>query len=195
MNEGHSAFLALERILELIKNGKTYDEAAEIVKKNNVFTTHTPVPAGNDQFPIWLIDKYFAQTWPNLNLSRDQFIDLGRQAQSWGDSFVMPVLALKLSEQRNAVSELHGEVSREMWHWLWTDRTINDVPITHVTNGIHTGTWISRQMNNLFQKYLDPNWQDRADDPELWSKIDSIPDHELWAVRKHLKKKINRILQ
>jgi len=190
MNEGHSAFLALERILELIKNGKTYDEAADIVKKNNVFTTHTPVPAGNDQFPIWLIDKYFAQTWPNLNLSRDQFIDLGRQAQSWGDSFVMPVLALKLSELRNAVSELHGEVSREMWHWLWTDRSVNDVPITHVTNGIHTGTWISRQMNILFQKYLDPNWQDRADDPELWSKIDLIPDHELWAVRKHLKRKL-----
>ena len=190
MNEGHSAFLALERILELIKTGKTFDEASEIVRKNNVFTTHTPVPAGNDQFPIWLIDKYFAQTWPVLNLTRDQFIDLGRQAQPWGESFVMPVLALKLSEHRNAVSELHGEVSREMWRWLWTNKAVNEVPITHITNGIHTGTWIARQMSVLFKKYLDPNWQDYSDDPEMWAKIDLIPDHELWAVRKHLKRKL-----
>ena len=153
MNEGHSAFLVLERILDIIKSGKTFDEASDIVKKNNVFTTHTPVPAGNDQFPIWLIDKYFAQTWPKLNLTRDQFIDLGRQAQPWGELFVMPVLALKLSDQRNAVSELHGEVSREMWRWLWSNKPADEVPITHITNGIHTGTWIARQMNNLFKKY------------------------------------------
>lgn len=190
MNEGHSAFLVLERIMDIIKSGKTFDEASDIVKKNNVFTTHTPVPAGNDQFPIWLIDKYFAQTWPKLNLTRDQFIDLGRQAQPWGESFVMPVLALKLSDQRNAVSELHGEVSREMWRWLWSNKPADEVPITHITNGIHTGTWIARQMNNLFKKYLDPNWQDHSDDPEMWLKIELIPDHELWAVRKHLKRKL-----
>ncbi len=190
MNEGHSAFLALERISELIETGKSFAEASQIVKKNDVFTTHTPVPAGNDQFPIWLIDKYFAQMWPKLQITRDEFIDLGRQAQSWGDSFVMPVLALKLSDQRNAVSELHGEVSRNMWQWLWPNLATRDVPITHITNGIHTGTWIARQMNNLFIKYLGANWQDRADDVELWSKIDQIPDHELWAVRKHLKRKL-----
>ncbi len=190
MNEGHSAFLVLERIMDIIKSGKTFDEASDIVKKNNVFTTHTPVPAGNDQFPIWLIDKYFAQTWPKLNLTRDQFIDLGRQAQPWGESFVMPVLALKLSDQRNAVSELHGEVSREMWRWLWSNKPADEVPITHITNGIHTGTWIARQMNNLFKKYLDPNWQDHSDDPEMWLKIELIPDEELWAVRKHLKRKL-----
>ena len=190
MNEGHSAFLVLERILDIIKSGKTFDEASDIVKKNNVFTTHTPVPAGNDQFPIWLIDKYFAQTWPKLNLTRDQFIDLGRQAQPWGESFVMPVLALKLSDQRNAVSELHGEVSREMWRWLWSNKPADEVPITHITNGIHTGTWIARQMNNLFKKYLDPNWQDHSDDPEMWLKIELIPDEELWEVRKHLKRKL-----
>ena len=190
MNEGHSAFLALERISEIIAAGKTFDEAAEIVKENNVFTTHTPVPAGNDQFPIWLIDKYFAQTWPKLNISRDQFIDLGRQAQSWGDSFVMPVLALKLSNQRNAVSKLHGEVSRGMWQWLWPGVSKENVPITHITNGIHTGTWIGRQMNDLFKKYLGSDWQDRADDVEMWNNLDLIPDHELWAVRKHLKRKL-----
>ena len=157
MNEGHSAFLTLERIDELIKKGKTFEESVEIVKKNNIFTTHTPVPAGNDQFPIWLIDKYFSQIWPKLNLSREQFIELGNQAQAWGDTFVMPVLALKLSEHRNAVSELHGHVSRKMWNWLWTDRKEEEVPSTHITNGIHTGTWIARQTNLLFQKYIAPN--------------------------------------
>jgi starch phosphorylase len=190
INEGHSAFLALERILEMIDNGKSFDEAAEIVKKNNVFTTHTPVPAGNDQFPIWLIDKYFSQIWPKLNLSRDQFVDLGEQAQTWGETFVMPVLALKLSEHMNSVSELHGDVSRKMWNWLWPDRPENEVPITHITNGIHTSSWIARQTNLLFQKYLAPDWMDRADDPEIWENIERIPDYELWAVRKHLKRKL-----
>jgi starch phosphorylase len=190
MNEGHSAFLALERILEMMDNGKTFEEASGIVKKNNVFTTHTPVPAGNDQFPIWLIDKYFSQIWPKLKLSRDEFVDLGNQSQAWGDTFVMPVLALKLSEHRNAVSELHGDVSRKMWNWLWVDRPENEVPITHITNGIHTGTWIARQMNLLFQKYISPNWFENVDDPEIWENIEKIPDHELWAVRKHLKRKL-----
>ncbi len=190
MNEGHSAFLAVERVRELVVEGKTFDQAAEIVKQDNVFTTHTPVPAGNDQFPIWLIDKYFAQMWPQLNLTRDQFIELGKQTQSWGDSFVMPVLALKLSEQRNGVSELHGIVSRNMWNWLWPNKSADEVPIGHITNGIHTGTWISRQMDVLLQRYVDPNWQDHADDPEMWTKVEAIPDHELWAVRKHMKRKL-----
>lgn len=190
MNEGHSAFLALERILELFEKGKTFDEAADIVKKNNVFTTHTPVPAGNDQFPMWLIDKYFAQVWPKLNLTRDQFVDLGKQVQSWGETFVMPVLAIKLSENRNAVSELHGEVSRKMWNWIWPDLPVDKVPITHITNGIHSGTWVARQMNLLFQKYIAPDWHDQVDNPEIWEEIDRIPDHELWAVRKHLKRKL-----
>ena len=190
MNEGHSAFLALERILELIEKGTSFEEAAEIVKKNNVFTTHTPVPAGNDQFPIWLIDKYFSQIWPKLNLSRDQFVELGKQAQTWGETFVMPVLALKLSEHINAVSELHGNVSRKMWNWLWPDRNEDQVPITHITNGIHTSSWIARQTNLLFQKYLAPDWMERADDPEIWENIERIPDFEMWAVRKHLKRKL-----
>lgn len=190
MNEGHSAFLALERVRELVDSGTEFEAATQLVKRNNVFTTHTPVPAGNDQFPIWLIDKYFAHMWPQLNLTRDQFVELGRQTQTWGESFVMPVLALKLSEQRNAVSELHGIVSRKMWNWLWPEDSDDEVPIGHITNGIHTGTWVARQMDSLFQRYLNPNWQDYADDKEMWSKVDLIPDHELWAVRRHLKRKL-----
>jgi starch phosphorylase len=191
MNEGHSAFLALERVLELMEKGKNFTEASEIVKRNNVFTTHTPVPAGNDQFPIWLIDKFFSQTWPKLNLTRDQFIALGKQHQDWGETFVMPVLALKLSDQANAVSELHGQVSKKMWNWIWPDRSEQDVPISHITNGIHSGSWIARQMNVLYQKYLAPDWLDRVDDPKIWEKIENIPDQELWSVRMHLKRKLS----
>ena len=190
MNEGHSAFLALERVLEKHKTGMSFEDAAKEIRKQNVFTTHTPVPAGNDQFPLWLIDKYFSNTWQALGLSRDQFVDLGRQAQPWGDSFVMPVLALRLSCQRNGVSELHGEVSRKMWQFMWHDRSEKDVPITHITNGIHTNTWLARRMGVLFEKYLAEDWIAHIDDPELWAQIENIPDPELWAVRRHLKRKL-----
>ena len=124
MNEGHSAFLAVERLRKLVNNGMDLKTAVEKVRIGNVFTTHTPVPAGNDQFPLWLIDKYFAQVWNELGMTRDQFIDLGRQAQPWGETFVMPVLALKLSERANAVSELHGTVSRKMWSFLYPDQKV-----------------------------------------------------------------------
>jgi starch phosphorylase len=190
MNEGHSAFLALERTQEFVATGCTFAEAAEKVRKTNIFTTHTPVPAGNDQFPLWLMDKYFSQIWPQLGLTRDQFIDLGRQAQPWGDSFVMPVLALKLSEKSNAVSELHGHVSRKMWNFLWPDRRAEDVPITHITNSVHAGTWMARRMQLLFERYLGADWIHRQDDIDLWSQVENIPDGELWAVRRHLKRKL-----
>jgi len=190
MNEGHSAFLSLERVLEYMKAGLTYPQATEIVTKSDVFTTHTPVPAGNDQFPLWLMDKYFAQIWPELGLTRDQFIDLGKQSQPWGDSFVMPVLALRLSQQRNAVSELHGEVSRRMWHWLWPGKKEDDVPITHITNAVHAGSWLARRMRLLFERYLGADWIQHQDEPDFWAQIDNIPDGELWAVRRHLKRKL-----
>jgi starch phosphorylase len=138
MNEGHSAFLALERAREHVEAGKSMTEAIELVKTSTVFTTHTSVPAGNDQFPLWLIDKYFANYWPQLGLDREQFIDLGRHRQPWGDTFSMPVLALHMAAQRNAVSELHGVVARRMWNFLWPDKPEEQVPITHITNGVHT---------------------------------------------------------
>ncbi|MEN4013031.1 MAG: alpha-glucan family phosphorylase [Bellilinea sp.] len=190
MNEGHSAFLAVERALELVRQGKTFAQATQEVRRSNVFTTHTPVPAGNDQFPLWLVDKYFSQVWPELGLSRDQFVDFGRQATPWGESFCMPVLALRLSGYANAVSELHGQVSRRMWSFLWQDRSVDDVPIIHITNGVHTATWLARRLRLLFDRYLGADWMKRIDDPLMWSQVENIPDGELWAVRQHLKRKL-----
>ena len=190
MNEGHSAFLAVERLRELVKSGMDLKSAIEKVRVGDVFTTHTPVPAGNDQFPLWLIDKYFAQVWNELGMTRDQFIDFGRQAQPWGETFVMPVLALKLSERANAVSELHGAVSRKMWSFLWPNQKTDSIPIGYVTNGVHTRTWLARRMGLLFSKYLGKDWIERLDEPSLWENIVRIPNEELWEVRRHLKNKL-----
>jgi starch phosphorylase len=190
MNEGHSAFLTLERVREFVASGLPYAKAIEEVRKNNIFTTHTPVPAGNDQFPMWMIDKYFPAYWGQLNLTREQFIDLGKQTQTWGETFSMPVLALHLSEHANAVSELHGAVARKMWNFLWPDRKENEVPIQSITNGIHVGFWLARRMRLLFDRYLGQDWFEHLDEPEIWSRVDQIPDLELWDVRRHMKRKL-----
>ena len=191
MNEGHSAFLTLERALEYVEKGQTFDEAVNLIKKTNIFTTHTPVPAGNDEFPLWLIDKYFVQVWTDLGITRDDFIKIAKVSQSWGgDAFSMPVLAMKLSDFRNGVSELHGMVARKMWNFLWPDKKADQVPISAITNGIHTETWLARQMGLLFSRYLGADWSDHIDDPNMWAKIENIPDEEFWRVRRHLKRKL-----
>jgi starch phosphorylase len=190
MNEGHAAFQILERARELVAEGKTFAEAIEETRQNNVFTTHTPVPAGNDEFPLWMIDKYLAAYWTELGLSRDEFVDLARNQQSWGETFSMGVLALRHSEGRNAVSELHGRVARKMWHFLWADKAEDDVPITYVTNGVHTSTWLARRMGLLYSQYLGADWLNRLDDPALWEQVDQIPDLDLWEVHNHLKRKL-----
>lgn len=194
MNEGHAAFLSLERCRELVASGKTFAEAAEIVRRNDVFTTHTPVPAGNDRFPMWLMEKYFNPMWNKLGLSSEQFMDLGRESTTWGDQFTMPILALKLSERSNGVSKLHGEVSRAMWHFLWPERKVNEVPITHITNGVHSHTWVSRRMGLVFDQYLGKEWRDNLDDVEMWKKVEDIPDEVIWEVRRHQKRQLNRYI-
>jgi starch phosphorylase len=191
MNEPHAAFLTLERARELVTTGLSFKKAITKTRKGNVFTTHTPVPAGNDEFPLWLIDKNLSNFWSELGLGRDQFVDLARHKQPWGETFSMPILALRLSDGRNAVSELHGRVSRNIWHFLWPEiEDDEDVPITYITNGVHTPTWMARRLRVLFDKYLGEGWLDRLDDPETWVKVDSIPDNELWAVHMHLKRKL-----
>ena len=191
MNEGHSAFMALERAREMIAAGHTFEDAVAKIHSTNTFTTHTPVPAGNDEFPLWLIDKYFSHLWYQLGLTRDEFIDIARVHQAWGgEAFSMPVLALRLSEHRNAVSELHGHVSRRMWNSLWPDLEESQVPITHITNGVHNHTWMARRIHVLYDRYLGNDWIEKLDDPALWERVENIPDEELWAVRRHLKRKL-----
>lgn len=190
MNEGHSAFLALERLRELVVKGLSLDEAIKNVKTKTVFTTHTPVPAGSDEFPDWLIDKYFSNFQQELGLDRAEFFDLARHNVNWGETFSMPVLAMRMSSKINGVSQLHGEVAREMWQYLWPDSKVEDVPISHITNGIHTGTWLARQLRHLYEQYLGVNWIEQIDDHQIWEAINNIPDEELWAVRRHLKRKL-----
>jgi starch phosphorylase len=137
-----------------------------------------------------LTDKYFSQIWPELGLTRDQFIDLARHTVSWGDAFSMPMLALRFSAASNAVSEMHGKVARRMWQYMWPGRREEEVPIDHITNGIHTRTWLARRMGHLFDHYLGPDWCDHIDDPEFWGQINNIPDDQLWTVRRHLKRKL-----
>ena len=190
LNEGHSAFLSLERIRELVAGGCDFDKAVEKVKKRTVFTTHTPVPAGSDEFPPWLMDKYFSHFWPELGLEREQFIDLALRQMPWGETFSMPLLAFRTSEKRNGVSELHGQVARKMWNFLWPEKKEHKVPISHITNGVHTGTWLARSIGELFDDYLPKGWIDKADEPEIWEGVMDISDEELWEVRRHLKRKL-----
>jgi len=191
MNEGHSAFLGLERIREMVAAGKDFSEALAQIQPRTIFTTHTPVPAGNDEFPLWLVDKYFSNFWPELGLSREEFINVAHVKQNWGgEAFSMPVLAIRTSDHHNGVSQIHGQVARRMWHHLWPEKTEDEVPISYITNGIHTGTWCARRLRHLLDRYLGGDWMYRVDDPELWEGIEEIPDNELWLVHRHLKRKL-----
>ncbi len=187
INEGHAAFLNLERCRELISKGLSFREARETISTNSLFTTHTPVPAGNDTFSYELVDKYFGPYWGQLGLTRDQFIDIAREDHGWGPTYGMTVLALRLTGQHNGVSALHGAVSRRMWQFMWPGIDADEVPIDSITNGVHTFSWIAPQMNVLFGRYLDSDWGKYVDEPEFWNRIDSLPDEELWKTHMQCK--------
>jgi starch phosphorylase len=180
VNEGHAAFLVLERARKLVEAGKSFDEAREIVRATTVFTTHTPVPAGHDVFPFSLIEKYFHSYWPRLGLDRERFLELGCCVGE-RQGFNMTVLALRMCGQSNGVSRLHGEVSRRMFQSVWPDRPVEEVPIAQVTNGVHVPSWIGGPVDRLYRKYLAPDWIERHDDAVLWERVFDIPDDELWA--------------
>ncbi|MDQ6660012.1 MAG: alpha-glucan family phosphorylase [Chloroflexota bacterium] len=190
INEGHAAFLNLERCRELVASGLNFFEAREAVAANSLFTTHTPVPAGNDTFSYDLIDKYFGSYWGQLGLTRDQFMEVAREDQGWGPTYGMTILALKLTGQHNGVSKLHGDVSRNMWQFLWPGVDADEVPIDYITNGVHTPTWIAPEMDALFKRYFGENWEKHVDDPELWNHISEIPAEELWKVHLQRKEKL-----
>jgi glycogen phosphorylase len=189
-NEGHSAFLTLERIREMVQSGRSHAEASEMVRQSTVFTTHTPVPAGHDVFPHYLMDRYFSGYWEQLNLSRDEFLQLGETPESRGHGFNMTALVMRLSAHVNGVSREHGRVSREMRQHFWPGLPVESVPIRHVTNGIHAPTWIAQDFHRLYSKSLHPAWSEHCDDPAMWQRVLDIPDDELWAVRQTMKRKL-----
>ncbi|MBI4299896.1 MAG: alpha-glucan family phosphorylase, partial [Chloroflexi bacterium] len=193
-NEGHPAFMMVERARQEVASGLSFEEAIEKVRRSTVFTTHTPVPAGHDVFPVQLIDKhlgsYFEGELAPLGIKREQFLAMGRQGGTQDEAFNMTVLALRMAGRSNAVSELHRLVSRRMWRVLWPELPEAQIPIVHITNGIHIPTWIAPEIDQLLNKYLGQNWVERQDDQSMWNTIHDIPDEELWAVCLTMKRKL-----
>lgn len=187
MNEGHSAFLALERIRYAMDlYGMKFPEAKEMISSGSVFTTHTPVPAGNDRFPPQFIETYLQYYLQKLGISKNDLLSLGREVPTDpNEYFCMTVLALKLSNVSNGVSRLHGAVSRKMWKRIWPDVPEAELPITHITNGVHSGFWLSQELALLFRRYLGCNPSERPCDHSFWTKVDKIPDGELWRTLEH----------
>ncbi len=190
MNEGHSSFLLLEVIKDIMEEKQvSFAIAREIATAKTVFTTHTPVPAGNDIFPLDLVEKYFKTFWPKLGLTREEFLKLGmKPCDHLEPGFNMGILALKIAGKKNGVSKLHGEVSRELFGDVWPNISADESPITHITNGIHTCSWLAPNLKELYNKYLTPYWQDEIYDDETWKKIADIPNNELWKA--HVDRKI-----
>ena len=197
MNEGHSAFLTLEIMKNIIKEKKvSFEVAKDIASSKTVFTTHTPVPAGNDIFPIALVEKYFKDFWPRLNLSREEFLKLGmKPCKELESGFNMGILALKIAGKKNGVSKLHGAVSRELFGEIWPNIAANESPIGYVTNGIHTCSWLAPKMKELYNKYLIPYWQDNMHEDSVWEKIKNIPDDKLWNTHMERKNKLLKIVK
>ncbi|MFC1870598.1 alpha-glucan family phosphorylase, partial [Chloroflexota bacterium] len=169
--------------------GATFGEAMSRVQAATVFTTHTPVPAGHDTFPAEFIERYFKNYWESLGIDRKTFLQLGQDGLE-NAVFNMSALALRMADQRCAVSKLHGEVTRRMWQGLWPDVSEEQVPILHVTNGVHVPSWIAPELYHLFEKYLGQDWIKGHDDSKMWERVRDIPDEELWAVIQKLKRKL-----
>jgi len=193
MNEGHSAFQALERIRRCMRRHRLgFHEARLATAAGNIFTTHTPVPAGNDMFPPGLVEKHLAPYWAQLGLSRDEFMGLGRiNPGDMNEPFCMTVLALRLASYANGVSKLHGAVSRKMWSGVWPELPVDEVPISSITNGVHTLTMVSRDMAALYDRYLGPRWREFGPgSTKVWDRVGQIPDEELWRTHERLRARL-----
>lgn len=192
INEGHAAFATLE-CARFIMHDYSLDfrTASELTHAGMIFTTHTPVPAGNEVFPVTLLDKYFDGYWQQLGLTREEFLMLGNMDGVLSfDSFSMTILALRLSSFRNGVSALHGAVARSMWRNLWKSFPDDDVPIGHVTNGIHSLSWVSEGLAELYDRYISPRWRTETHDDKVWNKVYTIPNEELWRVHSRYRERL-----
>ena len=197
MNEGHSSFLTLELIKNIMQEKQvSFDMAKEIATVQTVFTTHTPVPAGNDIFDISLVDQYFNKFWPKLGIDRETFLKLGmKDCDNLEPGFNMGILALRIAGKKNGVSKLHGEVSRELFSEVWSNIAEDESPITYVTNGIHTCSWLAPNIKELYNKYLPAYWQDKIHLDTTWEKIDNIPNEDLWNEHVERKEKLIRLIK
>jgi starch phosphorylase len=192
MNEGHSAFLALEQIrVHMRDHGLSFDEALEAARTSNVFTTHTPVPAGIDLFDPGMMYYYFSEYCREVGIDFQQLMSLGRRNPFDRDErFSMAVLALNTSAYRNAVSRLHRQVSQEMFHDLWPQLPIWEVPITSITNGVHVPSWLNGDLAQLYDQYLVPEWRERFNEPTVWEQVSEIPDEELMEAHRRRKRRL-----
>ena len=198
MNEGHSSFLTIELIKNMMKYKEvSFEIAKDLVSSMTAFTTHTPVPAGNDIFPLSLVEEYFNGYWDRLGLTKEEFLRLGMEpnADINLSGFNMGILALKIAGKKNGVSELHGAVSRELFSKVWPDIPSNESPIDYVTNGVHTCSWLAPTIKDLYNEYLEPYWQDNIQDDNVWKNIDKIPDEKLWKVHQSRKEKLLKIVK
>jgi starch phosphorylase len=187
LNEGHAAFVVLQRIRDMIEVGQSFDSALDEVRRTTVFTTHTPVAAGHDAFPFNLVETHLAGCWGTLGAYRERFLQLGAYDNGSGTQFNMTALALRTANGVNAVSQLHGVVTREMWAPIWPNVPEEQRPVRSITNGIHMPTWLSHELARLFDDYLPVGWRERQDDPAVWARVLEIPDEALWAVRRALR--------
>ncbi len=192
MNEGHSGFAVLEAIrTRMVEEGLTFDQAVPAVAREVVFTTHTPVPAGHDRFPADLLEEHLGPLRDGLGISHDRLMSLGRENPgNYHEGFCMTVVGLKLSRRANAVSSLHGEVSRAMWTGLYPGRSEDQVPIGHITNGVHVPSWLAPQMFRLYDRHLGAGWNEHSGDPRTWEGIESVDDGELWETHLSLKSRL-----
>ena len=197
MNEGHAAFLSLERIRQYMeKTGTDFRVARQVVVAGNVFTTHTPVPAGFDLFTPDLLERYLGKTVKSIGLPFDTFVKLGRiEPENVAEQFNMAVLAMENATHVNGVAKLHARVTREMFSSRWPQFPEDEVPVEAITNGIHTMTWTSEEMAALFDEYLGRDWKMNIADPKTWNRISAIPDAELWTMRENLRAELVRFVR
>jgi len=187
LNEGHAAFVVLERVREAVERGESFEAAIEQVRRSTVFTTHTPVAAGHDAFPFRLVETHLAGCWGTLGEHRDDFLKLGTYDNGGGPMFNMTALALRSAGAVNGVSRVHGQVTRGMWAPIWPSVPESERPVRVVTNGIHVFSWIAPDLAKLFERHLGMDWREHHDESSFWDKIFAIPDEELWAVRQALR--------
>jgi starch phosphorylase len=187
LNEGHAAFVVLQRLRDFLASGQTWNEALADVRRTTIFTTHTPVPAGHDAFPFHMVEQQLANCWGSINGNASQFLELGHYDSGEGPQFNMTALAMRTAGVVNAVSRVHGDVTRNMFAPLWPGTPAAERPVGSITNGVHVPSWVSRTMSRLFERHLGPGWRERYDDPAVWRAVLDIPDEELWAARNELR--------